>query len=323
MGVTWSQFFPPKPALTENNLPRQNGKVFIVTGGYSGVGLELCRILYHAGGKVYIAGRSASKAQAAISKIKALPSTSPGELVFLQLSLDDLTTIKPAVETFKTSESRLDILFNNAGVSNPPRGSVSEQGQELQMATNCLGHYLLTSLLLPTLRSTAMAVKSASVRIIWISSIAVDVSAPKSGMDLADLEQPSPNQQHNYVTSKVGNWFLANAIATQLGSEGILSVVVNPGNLKTDLTRHLPQYVSILASPLLYGAKMGAYTELWAGLSSDLSIEDGGKYVLPWGRLHPSPKPELLAAMKSKEDGGTGVAILFVDYCDKQIAEFM
>ncbi|KAF2228482.1 putative steroid dehydrogenase [Viridothelium virens] len=322
MGATYSQFFPPKPSLTEANLQSQEDKVFIVTGGYSGVGFELCRILYQAGGKVYMAGRSEAKAEDAISKIKASETTSTGKLVFLRLSLDDLTTIKPAVETFTSSESNLNVLFNNAGVSNPPKGSVSAQGHELQMATNCLGHHLLTQLLLPALRKAARNVNSATVRVIWLSSIAVDLSAPKTGMNLSDLENPPSNQQHNYVNSKIGNWFLASSLATQVGPEGILSVTVNPGNLETGLLRHIPRIVGIVTAPLLYDAKMGAYTELWAGFTGDLQIDDGGKYLVPWGRLHPNPRSELLAAMKAKEEGGTGVAAAFVEYCDKQTADF-
>ncbi|KAK6439368.1 hypothetical protein LTR95_004435, partial [Oleoguttula sp. CCFEE 5521] len=133
MGATYSQFFPPTPTLTEASVPRQDGRVFIVTGGASGVGLELSRILYHAGGKVYIAGRSAQNGQKAITKIKAekpdvSPKGPPGELAFLQVTLDDLTTIKDAVEKFIAAETRLDVLFNNAGVSNPPKGSISAQG---------------------------------------------------------------------------------------------------------------------------------------------------------------------------------------------------
>jgi len=322
MGVMFSQFFPPHPTLTEANLPSQKGKVFIVTGGASGVGFELCTILYKAGGKVYLAGRSEANAQSAISKIKALPATSHGELVFLPLSLDDLTTIKPAVEAFTALESRLDVLFNNAGVSMPPVGSVSAQGHELQMATNCLGPYLLTQLLLPTLLSTAKTASPAAVRVIWTSSIVVDLSAPKGGIDISDLTSPPPHPQKNYITSKTGNWFLASALAAQVGSEGILSVTQSPGNLKTALLRHTPWILRFMTAPLLYDAKMGAYTELWAGLSEELGIEDGGKYVLPWGRVHPSPRPDLLAALKTKEDGGTGVAALFVDYCENQTAEF-
>ncbi|KAL8720307.1 MAG: hypothetical protein Q9225_002819 [Loekoesia sp. 1 TL-2023] len=322
MGVTFSQFFPPSPSLTEANIPSQRGRVFIVTGGASGVGFELCALLYYVGGKVYLAGRSESKAQAAIAEIKARSTTSFGELNFLFLSLEDLTTIKPAVEAFTARESRLDVLFNNAGVSLPPRGSVSAQGHELQLATNCLGHYLLTKLLLPTLLYTAESTDPAAVRVIWTSSIAVDASAPKGGMNISELTDIPSNQQRNYVNSKTGNWFLASALADQVGSKGILSLTQNPGNLKTGILRHAPWILGFATSPLLYPAKMGAYTELWAGLSKMLGIQDGGKYVVPWGRLHPSPRPDLVAALKSKEDGGTGIAALFLDYCEKQTAAY-
>ncbi len=322
MGVMFSQFFLPHSTLTEANLPSQTGKIFTVTGGASGVGFELCTILYQAGGKVYLAGRSEANAQSAISKIKALPATSPGELVFLSLSLDDLTTIKPAMEAFITLESKLDVPFNNAGVSLPPLGSVSAQGHELQMATNCLGHYLLTQLLLPPLLRTAKTASPAAVRVIWTSSMIVDLSAPKCGIDISDLTTPPRDQQKNYVNSKTGNWFLASALAAQVGSEGILNVTQDPGNLKTPLLRHAPWILGFMNAPLLYGARMGAYTKLCSGLSGELGIGDGGKYVQPWGRVHPSPRPELLAALKTGEDRGTGVAALFMDYCEKQTAEF-
>lgn len=322
MGVTFSQFFPPDPALTEQNLPSQKGKVFIVTGGYSGIGYELCRILYQAGGRVYLAGRSEAKANLAISRIRALPTVSPGEIVYLSVSLDDLTTIKPAVAAFASAETRLDALFNNAGVSNPPLGSLSTQGHELQLATNCLGPYLLTQLLLPILQRTAATLPPASVRVVWTSSIVVDFQAPKDGLNIADLPRPSTDQQFNYTITKMGNWLLAGALADQVGSQGILSVTHNPGNIKTDLTRHFSWLVPFLAAPLLYHARFGAYTELWAGLSPELGIEHGGASIIPWGRLHPQPRAELLAATKRKDDGGTGVAAQFSDYCEQQTKAF-
>ena len=320
MSAIFSQFFPPSPTLTEQNLPRQDGKVFMVTGGYSGVGRELCTILYHAGGKVYMAGRSESKAKTTIETIKLLPSQSPGDVVFLPLSLDDLATIKPAVQQFLSAETRLDVLFNNAGVSNPPQGSKSAQGHELQMATNCLGPYLLTQLLLPVLEKTASSVDPGSVRVVWTSSIVVDLAAPKDGLDISDLTQPPSDQQRSYTSTKLGNWYLANALSTQTGSKGVLSVTQNPGNLKTELIRHMPWWVGFLSAPLLYAARMGAYTELWAGLSVDLTIEDGGKYIVPWGRLHPSPRPELVDSMKT--DGGSGVAADFMGFCEKETGPF-
>ncbi|KAJ9273868.1 hypothetical protein DTO212C5_147 [Paecilomyces variotii] len=324
MGTTWSQFFPPKPTLTENNLPSQRGKVFIVTGGYSGVGLELCKLLYQAGGKVYLAGRSEEKARNAIATIEALPGSAGGEVIFLPLSLDDLTTIKPAVEKFTAAESRLDVLFNNAGVSNPPRGSISPQGHELQMATNCLGPHLLTQLLLPILRQTAQEAPSASVRVIWTSSIVVDLTTPRDVPSFLDeVEHPPPDQQRSYLNTKLGNWFLAHELAVQAGSSGVLSLVQNPGNLKTNLIRHFPAILPLVVAPLLHHARYGAYTALWAGLSNELTLEDGGKYVLPWGRLHPSPRGDLLGAMKTKEEGGSGVADGFVRYCNKYIMDYM
>ena len=323
MGVPWSQFFPPVPSLTEANLPRQDGRVFIVTGGASGVGYELCTILYQAGGKVYLAGRSETKARAAIAQIEALPSASPGQLAFLSISLDDLATVKSAAEKFMAAESRLDVLFNNAGVSNPPKGEVGAQGHELQMATNCLGPYLFTQLLVPILTRTANKTVPGAVRVVWTSSLVVDLSAPTSGIDLDDLHTRSSGPQKNYTTSKTGNWFLADALAKQIGSEGVLSVTQNPGNLKTALTRHIPSIVPILVSPLLYKPRMGAYTELWAGLSPDLVLEDGGKYIVPWGRLHPRPRQDLLNAIKTQDDGGTGVAARFVEYCETQTADFL
>ena len=97
----------------------------------------------------------------------------------------------------------------------------------------------------------------------------------------------------------------------------------NPGQLKTDLLRNLSRWMRIAASPLLYKAKMSAYTELWAGLSPELTMENNGCYAIPWGRLHPSPRQDILDATRSKEEGGTGQASESQGWCNKQIAEFI
>ena len=173
MGVTFSQLFPPAPSLTEANLQRQIDKVFLITGGASGIGYELARMLYYTGGTVYIAGRSEGNALASIEECKSSPPLSssspsprPGSLTFLYLDLADLSTIKPFVSTFQAQQPHLDVLFNNAGVSLPPLGSVSKQEIELQLATNCLGPYLLTQLLLPILSATASTSAPATTRMI-------------------------------------------------------------------------------------------------------------------------------------------------------------
>lgn len=325
MGITFSQLFPPRPPLTEENLTRQDGKVFIVTGGASGVGYDLAALLYRAGGKVYIAGRSEGKAQDAIVKIRSSgpESSSPGSLEFLHLELDDLSSIKASAESFRRRESKLDVLWNNAGVSRPPVGSKSQQGHELQLATNCLGPYLFTQLIFPQLQAAAENAPLNSVRVIWTSSMMVDLSAPSGGIHIPDLTSPPANDQTKlYVESKVGNWFLASELGRDLGRHGIVSVTQNPGNLKTNVLRHSSPLLPFFIAPLLYPAKMGAYTELWAGLSPELTTAQNGSYIIPWGSVHPSPRKDLVAALKSSEEGGTGQATEFQDWCEKQTAEY-
>lgn len=111
MGQQWSQFFPPSPAFTEADVEPQDGKVFLVTGGSSGIGFELVRILYAKNARVYIAGRSEQKAQQAIRDIRAAEPSAKGSLDFLRLELDDLASIKSSVETFKAKESKLHVLW--------------------------------------------------------------------------------------------------------------------------------------------------------------------------------------------------------------------
>ena len=145
-------YFIPKPTLTEENLPDQSGKVrisllykwntlklmiipqvHIVTGGYAGVGLELTKILYQKNATIYAAGRSEGKAKKAIEAMKIEFANSTGKIEFLQLDLDDLSTIKRSAEEFLSKESRLDVLVNNAGVMVPPAGSKTKQVSILRL----------------------------------------------------------------------------------------------------------------------------------------------------------------------------------------------
>lgn len=134
--TTVAQLFPGKPTFTEDDIPDQSGKVFMVTGGNAGCGFELVKILYSKGATVYMASRSKTKAEEAIKSIKATTSTPTGNVILLVIDLSDLTTIKPAVELFAARESKLDVLWNNAGIGIVPAGSKTKQGYELTMGTN-------------------------------------------------------------------------------------------------------------------------------------------------------------------------------------------
>lgn len=324
MGAQFSQVFPPAPHFTIAQVEPQDGKVFLVTGGYSGIGRELARMLYSKHARVYIAGRSAERAQMAMDDIKATEPASRGTLEFLHLELDDLGSIKASVEAFEARESKLHILWNNAGVSQPPLGSVSKQGIELQLATNCLGPFLFTQLLQPLLMAAAAdaTAPAASVRVVWASSQVAELSSPPEGVVMDEIRSPPKDVNRNYTNSKTGNMFLASEYARRFGlSLNIISVAHNPGAVNSSLLRHAP-VLHFLARPLLYKVEFGAHTELFAGLSREITPERNGAYVVPWGRLPESLKAGLAEAMKLKEDGGTGVAKEFWDYCEETTRDY-
>lgn len=240
MGNQISQMFPPTAAFTESSLPSGSlkDKVFIVTGASAGVGKELTRLLYSLNGTVYLAARSKERANAAISWIKETHPTSQGRLEILHLELADLDSIKPAAEDFLAREKRLDVLFNNAGVMIPPQGSQTKQGYELQLGTNCLGHYAFTKLLTPLLLQTAQTSEKGAVRVVWVSSSAAHLGAPSGGVDMQNLDYRSEKFAfHKYAVSKGGNVLHALEMQRLYGKDGVFSVV-SPSYLPALHTGH-------------------------------------------------------------------------------------
>lgn len=226
MGNLWSQTFPPPPVFTEAHLPDLSGKVYIVTGASAGVGKELARLLYSHNGTVYLATRSPEKTDAVITWIKEQHPDSKGVLHHLFLDLNDLESIKPSAETFLAKEQRLDVLFNNAGVMWPPKGSKTKQGYEMTLGTNCIGPFLFTKLLTPRLVETARSEVKGGVRVVWVSSSAAQASAPKGGLDVGNLDYKVERSQWvKYAVSKGGNVLHAMEFARRFGGEGVVSVV--------------------------------------------------------------------------------------------------
>ncbi|KAH7064412.1 hypothetical protein BKA63DRAFT_525341 [Paraphoma chrysanthemicola] len=291
MGNQISQIFPPKPTFTESSLPDLKGKVYIVTGASAGVGKELARLLYSRNGTVYLAARNAEKTQSAIDWISQSHPSSSGALHFLKLDLNDLEGINPSVQDFLSKEKRLDVLFNNAGVMIPPKGSVTKQGHELQLGTNCLAPFLFTKLLTPLLVATAKASPAGSVRVVWVSSSAAHMIAPKNGVDMSNLEyKTDKSDMVKYGVSKGGNVLHAQEYRRRYGGEGVVSVSLNPGNLKTELARHASSLQEFLIQWMLYPAVNGAYTELYAGLAPEVKDLKESEWVVPFGRVMPLRK---------------------------------
>ncbi|OAP59423.1 hypothetical protein AYL99_06721 [Fonsecaea erecta] len=327
----WSQSFRlPPPTLTEKTLPDQTGKVYLITGSNTGVGYQVASILYGHNAKVYVAARTESKALAAIDAIQKEHPKSQGKLEYLHLDLSDLSTIKASAEDFLSREDKLHWLNNNAGVMVPPNGSKGAQGLDLTYQTNILGPFLFTKLLLPILRRTAEDEPKGAVRVSWAGSLAVVLQSPpggmswKTGADGKETLDDKNNNTHTYGVSKAANYFFGTEFGKRFGArDGVLHNCYNPGNLASDLQRHAnkqyPSWALWFLDKLLYPVVFGAYTELYAGLSPDLTLDaDQGAYIIPWGRKG-SVRPDLVAEAVTKDDGE---AKKLFDWCDAVTREY-
>jgi retinol dehydrogenase-12 len=212
-----------------------------VTGSNTGIGKEVAQILFSKNAKVYIAARSQEKAEKAIEVIKKSSPNSTGELVFLRLDLANLASIRASAEEFLSKETKLDVLFSNAGVWITPQGSKTEQGYELTLGVNDIGPFMFTKLLTPLLVATAKTELSGAVRVVWVSSVGAELGSHKPGgvpLDNLDYHDEKPGT-FRYAVSKAGNYLLAVEHARRHRNDGVISVLLNPGNLDSDLTGEL------------------------------------------------------------------------------------
>lgn len=347
IAAIWTQFFPPRNGapLTEANLPSQAGKVFIVTGGSSGLGYELSRILYGAGGKVYILTRSKEHADDAVARIQAFYegrddlAKPRGSLHFVFMDLTDLTTVKAAAEEFLRRETKLDVLFNNAGTGALKNAPATRQGHEYHFGVNSLGGFLLAQLLTPCLSRTAQQSPSGSGRVVWSASCLVEMMTPEGGIRSSFLRDTSTvtYQDELYSSSKAAGWFVASEFTRRqqqqqqrTGSPGegpgmVLHIAGNPGNYRSNIWRTTPAFYYWVMRPILRHPVHGAETYLFMGLSESVTLDDAaaGRYVIPDGRWHPGQRADLLLALRSVEEGGSGRAKEYFDWCEDKVQEFL
>ncbi|KAL7931906.1 hypothetical protein V8C35DRAFT_308845 [Trichoderma chlorosporum] len=319
-----SQLFPPKPAFVEADLPDLDGKVYIITGANTGVGKELARILYAKNARVYIAARSEERALAAMNEIETSAPQSSGKLVFLHLDLADLTSIPASAQKFLEKESKLHVLFNNAGVMNPGQGSTTKQGYELQLGVNNIGTFFFTKLLSPTLVETAKSEEPGTVRVVWVSSSGAEAPpVPNGGVDMKTIDKRvEQNDIACYFLSKAGNYLHAVEMAKRYKDKGVISVALNPGNLDSELWRTQTAFASrILKTFVLYPAKYGAYTELFAGLSPAVTLDRSGDWIGPWGRFL-RVRSDLKRGTEEESSGGLGTSKAFWEWTEEQVRPY-
>lgn len=255
------------------------GKIVIVTGANTGLGFETALDLYQKGAKVYIGCRDQEKGIHAIEKMKTI-SEIGGELVLGLFDLSSIKSVKEFAEKFITTEKRLDLLVNNAGIMIPPPLK-SEDGFEIQFGVNFIGHFTLTGQLFNLLESTKNS------RVVTLSSIAHRGAV--IDFDNFKLEKPY-NNWREYSQSKLADLIFTLEFDKRLKAHNYktISLAAHPGFSKTDLQKYMEK--SMLDSLELMTAKEGAQPTLVACLHPEAQ---GGQYWGPDGHNEQKGKPAL------------------------------
>ncbi|MFC5747022.1 SDR family NAD(P)-dependent oxidoreductase [Actinomadura rugatobispora] len=244
-----------------------SGRLAIVTGGYSGIGLETTRALAGAGAHVVVPARRRSTAEEALAGID-------GAEVGV-LDLGDLESVRRFAEDFLASGRGIDIVINSAGVMANPETRVGP-GWESQFATNHLGHFALVNRLWPALRPGA--------RVVSVSSIA----HRNSGIRWDDLSfERGYDKWAAYGQAKTANVLFAVRLDALGRDSGVRAFALHPGGIRTPLQRHIPKEEMIASGWMdeegnsLFDWKspeQGAATQVWAATSPQLDGM-GGVYL--------------------------------------------
>ncbi|EWZ30471.1 hypothetical protein FOZG_15952 [Fusarium oxysporum Fo47] len=318
--IVRQSLFAGSPRYTENDLPDLKGKVVAITGSNTGVGKEIAKMVYSKNAKVYMFARTTTKNEKTRDEIKAAFPESRGELICIQLDLADLDSVQAAAAEFISREDKLHVLFNNAGVGFPEYGSKSKQGYELQLGVNCLGSFALTQRLTPVLVNTAKTSTPGTVHVVWASSTAAFWTSTKKYIErVKSINKQSLFQQ--YAISKLGNYYHATEYAARHKSDGIISVPLNPGNLDSELWRTQGKFLTwILRKTVFYPPRYGGYVNIFAGFSPEVTLENSGRFISPWGRLWHA-LPAMVKGSKTEAEGGTGHAKRFWEWTEEQVSQ--
>ena len=261
----------PPPDWNVADMPAQDGRVVVVTGGTSGIGFETAKALAAAGAQVVIAARNAERGAEAVAAIRG--DTPEAVIRFESLDLANLASVRAFGRRLEASLPRIDVLVNNAGIMEPPQRGVSADGYEMQFATNYLGHFALTAELLPLLR------KAPSPRVVSLSSIAarrgeIHFDDPQFARDY------DPGDA--YQQSKLACLMFAMELQRRSDAAGwgIRSIASHPGVSRTNLQVNNGVVRQLLGHLILQPAARGALPTLYAATAPDAR---GGGYYGPTG----------------------------------------
>jgi NAD(P)-dependent dehydrogenase (short-subunit alcohol dehydrogenase family) len=247
------------------------GRVCLITGATSGIGLESARALASQGAHVVLVGRDKGRGEAALAEVRR---TSPeAKLELLQADLTSLASVRALAEDFQRRHSRLDVLLNNAGLIITER-KVTADGFEATLATNHLSHFLLTHLLLDMLKASGAA------RVVNVSSQAHRVGS----LDfLDDLHaERGYSGMKVYGNSKLANILFTRSLAKRLAGTKVTANSLHPGVVRTGFGLNNQGFFSTLVkltAPFMLTAEGGARTSVY--LASSPEVEGvTGKYFM-------------------------------------------
>jgi NAD(P)-dependent dehydrogenase (short-subunit alcohol dehydrogenase family) len=267
------------------------GKYFIVTGASAGIGIETTRVLAKLGGHVTLAVRDVKKGEGVVEKlVESLGEDAKARLSVSQLDLTDFSSIRGFAKRYTDP---LDVLINNAGTMACPYAETKD-GLELQMGTNHVGHFLLTTLLLPKLKQSKFG-----GRVINVASAAHRVG----GVQFDDITGKDTwytgmmGKWKAYGQSKTANILFGYELNRRMADEGanVTAYSLHPGAISTELQRHMPTHEKILMSAantagFMKSVPQGAATSVYlatAPLSEIEQADVGMRYFSDSNRAVP------------------------------------
>jgi NAD(P)-dependent dehydrogenase (short-subunit alcohol dehydrogenase family) len=270
---------------TAQDLPGLEHRTFVVTGANSGIGLAAARALGRAGARVVLAVRDTAKGEQAAASIDG-----PSEV--RQLDLADLASVRAFADAW---DGDIDVLVNNAGVMAVPERR-TEDGFEMQIGTNHLGHFALTNLLLPQITDRVVTVASGAHR------------AGSIRLDDLNWEQGSYHRWRAYGQSKLANLLFTSELQRRLDAAGsnVRTVAAHPGwaatNLQNRTENRLQNAVMAIGNKVVAQSdEMGALPTLYAA-TQDLP---GNSYVGPDGFQEQRGHPTLVGRSGAARDTET------------------
>ncbi|KAI0771300.1 NAD(P)-binding protein [Trametes elegans] len=282
MNSVWNQYFPPPAEWSVDDIPDQTGKIFLITGGNTGLGDNACAsrsVLLSRNAKVYITSRSREQGQRAVDELKRISE----RIHLLAMDLSDLHPVKRMALEFMRQERHLHVLINNAGVMCPPLSLLTRQRYDYQFGVNVLGHFYLTQLLLPVLLSTAKATGDKSRVLNYTCAIPQTCRVDYTTLMDGPVRRRSSAAQL-YRQSKLGNLLFSLELADQYGEQGIVSIAINPGNIYTDLTRNSRTIQTSLWNMMSYDVSKGVVTPLFAATAPQTERMNA-MLLIPWARV--------------------------------------